>query len=70
MSEHDFENLAEAFLEHAEKTRLMQEHTKEKWRENYPGAEMPEHFKSTFNLSTALHVMCNEIQKLKDVSAL
>lgn len=68
MKDHDYliENLSSVFSQHAEIYEKNQKQMIELYKQNNPDQELPDHFKDTFNLSKALSVMCDEIQKLNE----
>lgn len=67
MSEPDYtlEGLIKTFHEHAEHSDKHMQENMARFKENFPDAELPDHFKEKFNISRALAQMAFEIDMLK-----
>lgn len=65
MYNYTLQDLALNFMDHAKEFEKIREESIKKYREQYQDDELPLHLKNEFNLSLALSVMCDEIEKLK-----
>jgi hypothetical protein len=59
------EELIQTFASHEKMATDHHERTIDRFKEDHPNEELPEHFKETFLLPTALRLMCQEILELK-----
>ena len=65
--DYTIEQLEKTFREHYEKDEIDDEERRVNFKKNFPYSELPPHLKkNSFNLSKALHVICREINQLKN----
>ena len=62
---YELDELIKTFTKHAEMHDKSNKENIRNFKENYPDAELPAHFKDEFNVSRALSSMCQEIERLK-----
>lgn len=67
--DYTIENLEKTFKEHAEKNIKNYEKDIESFKIKYPSEKLPDHYIDYFNISEALHVICKEINQLKEKNA-
>lgn len=67
VKKYTLERLRSEFLEHAKHFEKENVELIERYKRDYPGEELPDHLKDDFNLSYALHDMCNELINLKEM---
>lgn len=65
--EYSIKQLEKTFLEHAEKNIRNHEKDVETFKIKYPDEKLPDNYVNMFSISTALHVICKEINQLKNV---
>jgi hypothetical protein len=63
---YSLDELMKCFIEHNKRFQKQQRKNIKMFKENSPGAELPEHFKDDFSLPLALLSLCKEIKKIKD----
>lgn len=63
--DYSIESLAEIFEEYRKAVLMMRIESVKKFKEDYPGEELPAHFQDDFNIAQALSVMAREILELK-----
>lgn len=66
MADYRLEELIKTFKENWKISDAEEAERRKTWRENFPDAPEPEHFKKDFNINRALLTMCEEIKKLKE----
>ena len=59
------DELIKIFYQNAEESRKHDERLLREFQKNYPDEPVPDHFRSSFNISEALATICEEILKLK-----
>lgn len=64
--EYSVSELIKTFEKHAEQSKEHQKELKEKYLENFPNQDLPDHFNYDFEISLALQSICIEIQNIKD----
>lgn len=65
--EYSIEQLEKTFLGHSEKHERHRQKDIETFKIKYPDEKLPDNYVNMFSISTALHVICKEINQLKNV---
>jgi len=69
--DYTIEQLEKTFKKHEEKYALENAERRANFKKNFPNSELPEHLKEdVFVITTALHVICREINQLKKINSI